>query len=202
MSAQRAQQVVSAVGGQQFTSVFDFAAKTGIKSDELSPVLDKLTTSTGSTVTGLVNINTASKAVLIALGLQPDDAQTLVSTRQSLQGTMANTPSTTTNSTDPSNMGWVTSALPMSKLAQIGSKITGRSYIYSADIVAVSGDGRAFKRVRIVVNARNTPAKIVYQKDLTYLGWPLDPTIRQSLRAGQGLPAGVGNSNSNFGMTR
>ncbi len=200
MSSQRAQQIVTAAGRQQFTSVFDFAAKTGMKSDELTPVLDKLTTATGSTITGLVNINTASKAVLIALGLQPDDAQTLISTRQGLQGTMANTPDTST-STDPSNMGWVTSALPASKLAPIGSKITGRSYIYSADIVAVSGDGRAFKRVRIVVNARNTPAKIVYQKDLTYLGWPLDPTIRQSLRAGQGLPAGMGNSNTTLGAT-
>jgi hypothetical protein len=60
--------------------------------------------------------------------------------------------------------------------------------VYSADIVAVSGDGRAFKREKIVVNVTASPAKIVYRKDLTSLGWPLTPDIRQDLRSGHGLP--------------
>ncbi len=62
--------------------------------------------------------------------------------------------------------------------------ITGTSFQYSADIVAVSGDGRSFKRVRIVVDARTQPAKIVYRKDLTDLGWPLPPDVRTELRPG------------------
>ena len=82
-------------------------------------------------------------------------------------------------------------------------QITGQSYQYSADIVAVSGDGRAFRRVRIVVDASGmasnattqTPAQIIYRKDLTSLGWPLDPQIRAQMRAGQ-QPADI-NSNQN-----
>jgi len=72
--------------------------------------------------------------------------------------------------------------------AGLASSITWVSYQYSADIVAVSGDGRAFKRVRIVVDARTQPAKIVYRKDLTYLGFPLPERLRTSLQTGKGVP--------------
>ena len=40
-----------------------------------------------------------------------------------------------------------------------------------------------------VVDARQTPAKIVYRKDMTEFGWPLDPAIRDQLRSGNGLQA-------------
>jgi uncharacterized protein YqjF (DUF2071 family) len=32
---------------------------------------------------------------------------------------------------------------------------------------------------------------VLYWKDLTYLGWPLDPTILTSLRSGTGLTSGT-----------
>ena len=192
MSASRAQQIMTAAGQGPFTSVFDFANKTKMTASELSPILDRLTTVTTSTSSGLVNVNTASATVLTAIGFDAGDAQTIVAARQGAQ----------TNVEGGSGMSWLLNALPMSKLAPVGAHLTGRSYFYSADIVAVSGDGRAFKRVRIVVNARNTPAKIVYRKDMTEYGWPLDPQIRYSLRTGQGLPAGIGSSSSSLGTTR
>ena len=91
-------------------------------------------------------------------------------------------------------------ALP-TKAGAIGGRITGRSYQYSADIVAVSGDGRAFKRVRIVVDAGQTPPKIVYRKDLTALGWPLPQDIRDALRSGKPLPPMIQGSNQQLGAT-
>jgi len=69
----------------------------------------------------------------------------------------------------------------------IGSLITSRAYQFSADIVSVSGDGRAFRRCRIVVDARQSPPRVVYRRDLTSLGWPLDPMILDALRAGMGM---------------
>jgi hypothetical protein len=54
--------------------------------------------------------------------------------------------------------------------------------VISADILAVSGDGRAFSRVRTVVDTLRVPARIVYRKNLNALGWPLDPQIRDSMR--------------------
>ena len=128
---------------------------------------------------GLVNINTAPEAVLLCLpGLSQSDADTMVASR-----TQAAINGATTSTS------WASAALGTSKWSTIRPYVTGTSYQYSADIVAVSGDGRAFKRVRIVVDARTQPAKILYRKDLTDLGWPLPPDVRTSLRAGHGVPA-------------
>ena len=126
---------------------------------------------------GLINVNTAPEAVLMTLpGLTQSDADALVAQRTQSAITGANT-----------DITWVRTALA-SKYALVSPYITGRSYQYSADVVAVSGDGRSFRRVRIVVDARIQPAKIVYRKDLTDLGWPLPPDVRTSLRAGRGIP--------------
>jgi len=120
--------------------------------------------------------------VLLTLpGFQPNDVDAIIGERQSA---------------DTSSIMWLGNAMSMQKAAQIGQYITNRSFIYSADIVAVSGDGRAFKRVRIVVDARTSPAKIMYRKDLTTYGWPLPEAVRTSLRQGKGpgpsLTSGTG----------
>ena len=67
----------------------------------------------------------------------------------------------------------------------------GQSYQFSADIVAASADGRAFRRARVVVDALDeTNPKVVYRVDQTERGWPLDPAILTSLRAGERVTAG------------
>ena len=77
------------------------------------------------------------------------------------------------DTTNPADLSWLVAALPQDKLVGIGGSVTGLSKVFSADIVAVSQDGRAFKRVRIVIDGTNTPAKIIYRRDLTSAGWPL-----------------------------
>lgn len=125
---------------------------------------------------GLVNVNTASEEVLMALGLSQGDADALIDARQG---------------NDYTNTSWVQGTISASSYQEIARLITGTSNQYSADIVAVSGDGRAFKRVRIVVDVSAIPAKIIYHKDLTSYGWPLPDTIRQQLLAGQPIQSGV-----------
>ncbi len=128
---------------------------------------------------GLINVNTASAQVLAGLpGMSAATAQTMVAQR-------------TTSSPALGDISWVSTALGQSLAGTLTPYITGQSYQYSADIVAVSGDGRAFKRVLVVVDARTQPARIVYRKDLTSLGWPLPADVRTSLQAGKGVPADV-----------
>jgi hypothetical protein len=91
------------------------------------------------------------------------------------------------NGSEPDSLAWVTQALTVPKATAIGGLITGRAYQFSADIVSVSGDGRAFRRCRIVVDARSSPPRVIYRQDLTYLGWPLAPEILTMLRAGASL---------------
>ena len=60
-------------------------------------------------------------------------------------------------------------------------------FLVSADLVAISGDGRAFRRCRVVVDASASPPKVLYRQDLTHLGWPLEPEIMAGLRSGTSL---------------
>ena len=93
---------------------------------------------------------------------------------------------------DPHSIAWVLEVLGTRALG-LGNSITGRGANYSADIVAVSGNGRAFKRVRIVVDTsgENGP-QVVYRRDLSEQGWPMDPQILHSLRTGQGAEQNAG----------
>ena len=119
--------------------------------------------------------------LLCIQGLDPGDADKLISQRGSV------------GNADTGSIGWVADALGQ-KAIGIGNQITGKSTRYSADILAVSGNGRAFKRVRIVVDMGSTTGatpKIIYRRDLTDRGWPMDPQILASLRNGGG-PGNVG----------
>jgi hypothetical protein len=144
---------------------------------------NRISTTSTKNVAGLVNVFTASEPVLECANMLQADADSWVAERSSANG---------------DSSSWQSSGLTK-KYPTSGpsAKFTTTSYQYSADIVAVSGDGRAFKRVRIVVDdtqgtsGSGTPPHIIYRRDLTGYGWPLDPQIRQQLRAGTYQPSQV-----------
>ncbi len=171
-----ARQLQSNPNGNTIASPGVFYTASKMTAEEFGAIADKITTSGSRNLRGMININTAGKQALAALpGLTSAEAETLVGARADANKT---------------NIAWIFTALAGDKAAGISGSITTRSYQYSADILAASPDGRAFKRVRIVVDARHSPAKIIYRKDLTSLGWPLDPSIQQQLKAGLGLSTG------------
>ncbi|MDB5296237.1 MAG: comEA protein [Phycisphaerales bacterium] len=193
LSADRAQAIVQrsgAGGGQQgggppasqpstamrFTSVFDFCFKGQMTADEVDKAYDSLSASSTATtqptaVRGRINLNTAPAEVLACLpGLEQADVDKLVNARSAQTAT--------------SSVAWAYEALGGEKAAAIGARLTNKSYQYTADIVAVTGNGKGFRRVRVVVDARQSPARIIYRKDLTELGWPLDLATRETLRQG------------------
>jgi len=150
-----------------------------------------------------VNLNTAPRDVLIAIGLTEGEADSIISYRE-----------TNYDPTTKDNVAWVLDLLTDSKTAppieiatgqtaSIGAFLTGTSTVYSAEIVTVSRDGRAFKRVKVVIDASSGTPHIIFRKDLTDAGWPLDPAIRDSLRSGIALPE-TGNTTAapNMTMTR
>ncbi len=171
-----------------FANIGDFYLKSTMKPDEFSLLVDQITTSTAKTLTGLVNVNTAPKEVLMALpgNLSDGDADNLVTNRANA---------------DTTSFAWIFTAIDPAKAAGIAGNVTTRSFVYSADIVAVSGDGRAFKRVRVVIDATKLPAKIVYRRDITGLGWPLDRGIQDDLRAGRYQAPALGSNNGSNPVT-
>jgi len=203
--------IIAGMGrGDTYVDAFDFAIKNKLKSDELSKIYDSLTTksaatptgggngggSTGgngaggagggaaaSTVKGRINVNTAPRDVLLCLpNLDSSDVDKLISARQG-------------SAAGDTSVGWVMDAL-QNKAVGLGNLITGKTVQYSADIVAVSGNGRAYKHCRIVVDTSGSTPLIKYRRDLTDRGWPMDPQILTSLRTGQGLGAWAGAGNT------
>ena len=159
-----------------YTSLLDFFIKTGLTADEFAQVSGQLGTGTNPSP-GLINVNTAPREVLRCLnGIEDAEAGALVATRAEA---------------DTSSIAWVAQVLPREKAGSIGNQITGKTYRFSADVIGVSGDGRGYQRVRIVVDASKTPAAVIYRRDLTGAGWPLPPEIRMMLRSGAGMNGAV-----------
>jgi type II secretory pathway component PulK len=146
-----------------------------------------------TTTRGLINPNTAPRAVLQALinsaGGDYSTAEAIIGYRQ----TMGINGGTT-------DITWVQTAAPGSIPA---NRLTGTSYRYSADIVAVSRNGRAFKHVKVIVDSQTTPVSIIFRRDLTDKGWPMNPALLERIRESSTLPdTGVGGySSSTLGGT-
>ena len=185
LSANRLEEIVARTRTiRPFKNVLDFYFRTKLTYDEFKAFANRLTanppssgrgSSSGSNVNrGLININTAGRDVLLCLpGIGDPEAAAIIQRRA--------------DQTADEGIAWVVQALPEERAVAIGSFITSRSYQFSADIVSVSGNGRAFRRCRIVVDARESPPRVVYRRDLTSLGWPLDPEILDALRAGAAM---------------
>ncbi len=122
---------------------------------------------------GLVNVNTAPQQVLRAMGISQPAADMVIARRAAAPITPA-------------------------QVRALGPAFTTISSQFSADIVAASGDGRAFRRVRIVIDIHQSNAPVVYRRDLTELGWPLPSAIRDELRAGK-APSQFGAQTGGFG---
>ena len=180
VSADRALEIMGQIPTMaNYTNILDFYFRTGMKAAEFSQIADQLTTSSEQTLSGLVNVNTAPKAVLLCLpGLEESDVEKLLSYR-------------TANSDKLTSIAWVTQVLERTKAVGIGSYITVRSRQYSADIVCLSGNGRAYKRYKAVIDTQETSPRVVYWKTLTHFGWPLDPQIVAALRKGEPLSSVV-----------
>ena len=162
-----------------FSNLLDFYYRAGLSNDEFQKIAGQITTSGSQGKAGLINVNTAPKEVLLCLPrLEESDVAALMAKRAGAE-------------TDRTNIAWVAEVLPREKAAAIGGAITTRSYQFSADIVSIAATGRAFRRCRVVVDARQSPPKVIYRQNLTHLGWPLDPDIITRLRSGRPLDRAV-----------
>ena len=162
-------------------NVFLLAKNLGVEEDDLRKIEPYLiSTSNGSPVEnkrvrGKINVNAAPREVLLTADedASEDLADNIIDKRRSQTRQY------------PGTMAWMLSAVP-DAIEQFDDDVTAAGQFYSADVVATNAAGRAFRRVRIVVDAgdRLNP-QIVYRRDLSDRGWPLDPQILADLRAGE-----------------
>ena len=174
-------------GGTVSADFFAFADLVNLDTDDLAKIEPFITgSSTTTSLPGLININTAPRDVLLtlgSLGLSEANVDAILAARP--EAVAAN----------PGTIGWIRDAVPtISNVVGLASRITGQGRQFSADIVAASGNGRGFRHVRIVVDTTSSPARIVYRRDLTDRGWPMDKSILDDLRAGLGVNGQVAGS--------
>jgi len=148
---------------------------------ELDLIKDDLTDSGSQTLQQRINVNAAPATVLRCIdGLELEDADKIVAARSG-------------NDPTSDDIGWFPDALGRDKAIQIGNRVTWKTFQYSADILAVSGNGRAFRRVRIVVDTSTGTPQIIYRRDNTDRGWPMDKEILASIRRGESMTSGASN---------
>jgi type II secretory pathway component PulK len=172
LEATRANDIVDAIGNQNLRDPFDLYFRARLTPDEFRAIEDVFRTTRSQRRRGLVNINTAPRDVLLTIrDLSVQDVETLLAQRPAAVAA------------HPGSVAWVAEAIG-ERAVGIGNRITGRAHQFSADIIAVSGDGRAFERVRIVIDTAADSPRVVYRRDITHRGWPLDPLVLEAIRHG------------------
>jgi type II secretory pathway component PulK len=168
-SASRAQEILNALPATQpIRSVLEFYIQSGMKPEEFSLLESEVR---GASLEGLVNINSASAAVLACIpGIGTTNAPSLVAYRQA-------------NAANSTSLAWASQVLDRNAAIQAGPYLTGLSYQFSADIAAVGHYGRGYRRVRFVFDLSDGVAKIISRQDLSDLGWALGRDVHQQLLA-------------------
>ena len=154
----------------QFTSILHFYVASGMMPDEFAQIEDAITTASQAVTQGLVNVNTASEVVLSCIpGIGEAKAASMVAHRAS-------------NSSQLSSVAWVKDVLDTATIQQAGRYLTGRTYQFSADVVAVGRFNRGFRRTRFVIDSSEALPRVVYRQDLTSLGWAIGLQVRNNLQ--------------------
>ena len=173
--------------GRPFRNLLDFYVKSGMTPEEYASFDNQITVHDRAVVAGLLNIRTTPAVVLDVLpGMTSGDGERVVSAR----------PAEDANQTGiAGSQAWIVEVLGEVKAVQLGDWLqnTDRAYQFSADIVAITADGRGFCRWRVVFNTLDRSqdtlgtgaAEVLFVEDLTHLGWPLDPAIPKALQAGE-----------------
>ena len=181
VAASRVNEIVNAAGTTAFRNLFDLYFRGRLKPEELDLIQDDVRFGRGQRLQRRINLNAAPPAVLRAIEeLDEEDAEKLIAARSG-------------NDPTSDSIAWAADALGQDKAREIGGRVTWKTFQYSADILAVSGNGRAFKRVRIVVDTADGAPQIVYRRDITDRGWPMDPEILASIRRGEAMASGARN---------
>jgi type II secretory pathway component PulK len=161
-------------GGQQnqtvtVRSLLEFYLRSQMTADEFEQIADYLCV-TNTAVVGLVNVNTASEAVLACVpGIGTEYAASLVAHRQSNRDKLV-------------SIAWVAEVLNSTNALQAGPYLTTRSFQCTADVVALGHHVRGFRRARFVFDTSDGYPRIVHRQDLTHLGWALGQETRRNLQ--------------------
>lgn len=124
--------------------------------------VDELTMSADPQLPGRINVNTAARAVLAGLpGLTSDDVSAIMARRSDAAEDLA-------------SPAWLLRVISRQKLGPILDLVTTRSYQFTVH-AAVSLDDRPemIRRIEAVVDRSYAPMRVLWRRDITFLGFPI-----------------------------
>jgi DNA uptake protein ComE-like DNA-binding protein len=173
LNAARANEIIARLGDVNFSSVAEFFSASGMSADEFVLIHTDITASTGSSIQGLVNVNTASATVLACIpGIGAANASKIVAYR------IANPNALT-------SFAWLPQVIGRNAFNTAGRYITDQSYQFSADVAAVGHYGRGYCREKVIFDMSKGTPRILNRQDLTSYGWALGAQVRQTQKVGQ-----------------
>jgi len=150
-----------------FPTPLDFYYATKMTTTEFAQVEIALR---GASVVGLLNVNSASTAVLSCIPAWINGQASQVTAYR-----IANSNSIYAQGI---SLIWITQVLSKTDVLAAAPYLTGHSYQYMADVAALGQNGRGFRRSRFIFDTTQGAPIIVHRQDLSYLGWPLGKEVR------------------------
>jgi hypothetical protein len=143
----------------------------GIRAEELPLALDLFTASAARRFDGLVNINTASLAVLSSVpGIDTPLAESILSTRRSISPERRAT------------IAWLVQegVVDAARFKQLAPFLTARSLQFSFRVVGFGLPSGRFRVLDVVIDLAQGEPVVTYLRDLTRLGLPfrLEPELQ------------------------
>ncbi|HIG29909.1 MAG TPA: hypothetical protein EYQ50_19760 [Verrucomicrobiales bacterium] len=151
-------------------NLLEYFMQSGMTAAEFDLVAPDLTVTDAPFIEGLINVNTATEAVLATVpGIDESKAAELVGYRR-------------TSIDSSRSIAWILDVLDDDSAQQAAPFLTTYSFQYTADIAAVGRKGRGYRRVRFVFSfSEDGIPEVVYRKDMTRQGWALGPEVRRQL---------------------
>lgn len=165
------------VGQITYTNDVQFYLASRMTRNEFDQVAEQLVAAPIGTnyVQGLVNVNTASEAVLQCIpGIGTQYSATVTAYRLG-------------NTDNLKSVAWLVEVIGSEAAQQAGPYITTRTYQFTADIAAVGHYDRGYQRAKFVFDTSDGTPRIAYRQDLTHLGWALGKTARENLQVASTL---------------
>lgn len=146
--------------------------------DHLAKMLDKITTKSDTERPGRINVNTASKAVLLTLpGLVASDIDEIMNKQPGTDPSRAADPIYQT----PAWL-YTEANIALSKLSGLEQFITARTQVYRIQAIGYFEKSGPVARIEAVVDISRDPVdltifrpRIIYYRDLSELGRTIDP---------------------------
>ncbi|WP_169314941.1 type II secretion system protein GspK [Rubinisphaera brasiliensis] len=144
-----------------------------IVAEEWPLILQTLSTSADPSISGRININTASREVLLSVpGLEETTVDSILAVRS---------PSGSSGQAIFDTSGWLLAEnlVELSEMRELDRYLTGGGDVYRVQSVGFFDAGGVSVRLDAVLDATELPPRLLFQRDLTHLGRGYSPEIIQ-----------------------